>query len=83
LYELEGALMQVTATELKNNLGKYLSAVDSEEVIVTKNGRNVAKLTSLRADRIAKARSLFGIVKTDMTLDEIRAERLKRYEGDD
>ncbi|MDR2164004.1 MAG: type II toxin-antitoxin system prevent-host-death family antitoxin [Clostridiales Family XIII bacterium] len=73
--------MQVTATELKNNLGKYLAAVDTEDVIVTKNGKNIAKLISLREARVAKAKSLFGIIKADVERDEIRAERLKRYEG--
>lgn len=37
--------MIVNATDLKNNLGKYLRAVEREDVIITSNGRKIAKLT--------------------------------------
>ena len=36
--------MQVTATEFKLNLGKYLELVLTEDIWVTKNGKTVAKL---------------------------------------
>lgn len=37
----------ITATELKNNLGLYLdSAISGQEVIITKNGKNAARLIS-------------------------------------
>ena len=36
--------MVVTATELKMNLGKYLSEVTNEEVTISKNGKPIAKL---------------------------------------
>ncbi|MEN6313413.1 MAG: type II toxin-antitoxin system prevent-host-death family antitoxin [Clostridiaceae bacterium] len=38
--------MIVNATDLKNNLGKYLRAAAREEVIVTSNGRKIARLTA-------------------------------------
>lgn len=38
--------MIVKATDLKNNLGKYLRAAAREEVIITSNGRNIARLTA-------------------------------------
>ena len=34
----------ITATELKNNLGKYLEIARSEDVAITKNGVCIAKL---------------------------------------
>lgn len=37
----------VKATELKNNLGKYLEASIKEPVIIEKNGRKVAVIVSL------------------------------------
>ena len=37
--------MSITATELKNNLGKYLLLSAKEDVFITKNGKIVAKLT--------------------------------------
>lgn len=36
--------MKVTATELKNNLGKYLKIAANEDVIITRNGKKVAHL---------------------------------------
>lgn len=36
--------MRVNATEFKTRVGKYLELVDKEEIIITKNGREVAKL---------------------------------------
>ncbi len=38
--------MIINATDLKNNLGKYLRAAEREEVIITSNGRKVARLSA-------------------------------------
>ena len=40
--------MVVTATDLKLNLGKYLSSVSQEEVTISKNGKPIAKLVPYR-----------------------------------
>ena len=40
--------MEITATELKINLGKYLEAANDEEVVITKNGKAIARLTGVR-----------------------------------
>lgn len=44
--------MSITATELKNNLGKYLLLSAKEDVFITKNGKVVAKLTNPHQDRV-------------------------------
>ncbi|MGI6435282.1 MAG: type II toxin-antitoxin system prevent-host-death family antitoxin [Syntrophomonadaceae bacterium] len=36
--------MHVNTTDLQNAFGKYLSLVDKEDIIITKNGKSVAKL---------------------------------------
>ena len=38
--------MIITATDLKNNLGKYLRAAAREEIVITSSGRKVARLTA-------------------------------------
>lgn len=38
--------MIVNATDLKNNLGKYLRAAAREDVVITSNGRRIARLTA-------------------------------------
>jgi prevent-host-death family protein len=41
----------ITATELKKNLGKYLDyALDSNEVVITKNGSKAKRLTPYLSD---------------------------------
>ncbi len=68
--------MSITATEFKMNLGKYLMLSETEDVFITKNGKVVAKLTNPNADRVEMAKSLFGIIPTDITVEEARDERL-------
>lgn len=68
--------MSVTATELKNNLGKYLLLSATEDIFITKNGKVIAKLTNPYQDRVATAKSLFGILPKDADIEESRQERL-------
>ena len=65
--------MSVTATELKMNLGKYLMLAETEDVFITKNGKVIAKPN---ADRVEMAKSLFGVIPADVTVEEARDERL-------
>lgn len=70
--------MSITATELKSNLGKYLMLSATEDIYITKNGKVVAKLTNPFQDRVDIAKSLFGVIPDDMTLEEAREERRSR-----
>jgi len=73
--------MSITAAELKQDLGKYLMLAEKEDIYITRDGRIVAKLTNPYQDRVDIAKSLFGILPADITLEEAREERLKKYEG--
>jgi len=76
--------MLVTATEFKSNIGRYLTLVDTEDIFITKNGKHVAKLSSAKQDRVDLAKSLFGIARGgEMTLEQAREERRRRYETAD
>ena len=68
--------MSITATELKNNLGKYLLLSATEDIFITKNGKVVAKLVNPHQNRVETAKSLFGILPKDADIDATRAERL-------
>jgi len=70
--------MSITATELKMNLGKYLLLAEKEDVYITRNGKVVAKLTNPYQDRVETAKSLFGVIPADLTLEEARKERLDK-----
>ena len=75
--------MTITATELKNDLSKYLQLAESEEVFITKNGRVMCKLSSPYVDKMALVDSLVGILKTEVTVEEGKEERIFRHESTD
>lgn len=68
--------MSITATELKQNLGKYLLLSAQEDIYITKKGKVVAKLTNPHQNRVETATSLFGILPKDADMDAAREERL-------
>ncbi len=68
--------MSITATELKNNLGKYLLLSATEDIFITKNGKIIAKLTNPYQDRVENAKSLFGILPKDIDENQVKTERL-------
>ena len=70
--------MSITATELKQNLSKYLLMAQREDVFITRNGKVVAKLTNPYQDRVDMAKSLFGILPGDTTIEQAHRERLDR-----
>ena len=70
--------MSITATELKENLSKYLQLSATEDIYITKNGKVISKLTNPNADRMKLVDSLVGIIPDTITLEEAREERLSR-----
>ena len=70
--------MSITATELKNNLSKYLLLSATEDVYITRNGKVISKLTNPFQARVDIAKSLFGVIPADITLEQAREKRLKR-----
>lgn len=83
--------MEITLTELKQNLGKYVIKSQEEDILITKNGKIVSRLTepfAARKEKIMKKekeeilKKLIGSAKGEyMSLDEIKTERIiKRYE---
>jgi prevent-host-death family protein len=78
--------MQITLTELKGNLGKYVEMSRDEDILITKNGKIISRLTepfAKRKEKMEKQRiikELIGSAKGEyMSLDDIRAERLARH----
>ncbi len=71
-----------TATEMQNNFGRYLNLVMSgQEIIVTKNGREVGRFIPKDKAVSYLTDSLTGILKGNAGLDEIKTERLReKYE---
>ena len=77
-------MMTATATEVQNNFGKYLQMAQSGgEVVVLKNGRAAARLISYEKSLSFLTESLVGVLKGDYDDKEMRAERMKKFEGSD
>ena len=70
--------MSITATELKENLSKYLALAATEDVFITQYGKVVAKLSNPFQDRVDVAESLFGIFPQTMTYEEAMDERASK-----
>lgn len=70
--------MTITATELKMNLSKYLLLAETEDIYITRNGKVVAKLSNPCQDRVDVAKSLFGAIPSNITLEQTREERLNQ-----
>ena len=70
--------MAITATELKENLSKYLLLAKTEDIFITKNGKVIAKLTNPFQNRVDTAKSLFGSIPDSLTLEEAKKERLEK-----
>ena len=74
--------MMVTSTDFKMNLGRYFELVNQEEIVITKNGKRIAKLVADEEDLVSIAKSLFGIIPDiNLTDDEIKAERMRERYG--
>lgn len=71
----------VTATDFQNNFGKYLQSVQAgDEVIILKNGIEVARLISKERSVSFLTDSLVGVLKNDY---DDKKERAARYESAD
>lgn len=79
--------MQVSLSELKVNVGKYVDFAETEEVVITKYGKPAAKI--IRYDRepwymkkmpekITSVEQLFGTLPSDVDLEDIKTERLSK-----
>ena len=70
-------IIVVTSTEIQNNFKKYLSiAMSGQEVIITINGKEVARLVPKDTAVSYLTDSLTGIIKESYDLDKEKEERL-------
>ena len=77
-------MLTATATEVQNNFGRYLQlAMDENEVIILKNGKEVARIVSRAKTVSFLTDSLVGVVPNDFDEKAMRAERIERHEGID
>ena len=71
-----------TATEVQNNFGRFLKMVqEGQEIVIIKNGAEVARLISKAQTVSFLSDSLVGVLSSDVDEKSIRAERMSRYEN--
>lgn len=74
----------VTATDMKNNFGKYLKdTMNGDEIIIMKNGTEVARLVSYNQTVSFLSDSLLGILKNDYSDEEIKGAKTLKYGTND
>lgn len=72
----------VTATELQNNFGKYLQYVQNgDEVVILRNGKEVARLISHEKSVSYLTDSLVGVLKNNYDEKQMKSERMAKYEN--
>ncbi len=78
-------MITATATEMQNNFGRYLNLVMSgQEIIVTKNEREVGRFIPKDAAVSYPTDSLIGILKEGYSLDDVKAESMRaKYDSVD
>lgn len=77
-------MITVSATEIQNNFGHYLQAVQSgDEIMILKNGKEIARLISHKSAVSFLTDSLKGVLKNDYDDKSIRSERIKQRENID
>lgn len=70
-------LMSITATQLKSNLGYYLTLAATETIFISRNGKNIAILSSPETKKTDLLASLRGIIPDEgKTMKDYRAERI-------
>ena len=75
-------MLTATATEVQNNFGKYLQAVQmGNEIIILKNGVEVARLISKNTAVSFLTDSLTGILSNDYNEKIVMEERLRKHEA--
>lgn len=73
-----------TATEVQNNFGHFLKMVqDGQEIVILKNGTEVARLISKAQTMSFLSDSLLGVLSSDVDEKAMRAERMRKYENPD
>lgn len=70
--------MTITASELKNNLGKYIDLAETEDIYVTKNGQQKIKILSAKQRPLSFIDSRFKDIDiSDEDIKDIKWERLR------
>jgi len=71
-----GQIMKVSVSELKSNVGRYIDLAELQDIFITKNGKQVAKIVSTKINKVAAMEAAFDSIPADSDLDQAKAARL-------
>ena len=75
-------MTMATATEVQNNFGRFLKvAQEGGEVVILKNGVEVARLVSKEKTMSFLSDRLVGVLSRDVDEKDARRERIEHHEG--
>ena len=73
-----------TATEVQNNFGRFLKLVqEGQEVVIMKNGIEVARMISKDMTVSFLSDNLVGVLSSDVDDKKLREERMAHHESVD
>ena len=72
--------MIVTTVDFYANMDKYLAMVNREDVLITLDGKPIAKMIKPQAGAVDSLRGLLKNAPPGITAKSIREERLRSYE---
>ena len=76
--------MTVTAAEFHANFDKYLAMLSGGDILITQNGKTIAKLVKPSGSAVdALSALLKGKLPEELDAKALRDERLARYAVDD
>lgn len=74
-------MTQISLSDLKVNPGKYVSMAQEQDIMITRNGRIVAKIVTAKPDKKAAWDNITSIFKEtgiDLTDDDIKKAKEER-----
>ena len=75
-------MTMATATEVQNNFGRFLKlAQEGGEVVILKNGVEVARMVSKEKTMSFLSDRLVGVLSGDADEKAAKRERMERHEG--
>lgn len=71
--------MIIPATEFKTNFGNYLKLVEKEDILITKNGKPIARISNPRTQAVDKLSGVLkGKVPDNLDRHSLKEERLEK-----
>ena len=75
-------MIVLTTTEFLKDFDKYLDMLKDTELLLIKNGKVVAKLTSATTSIVDELAGILSEAPQDIDMKKVRKERLEKKYGD-